>query len=71
MAVVYIWKVVEVAYFKEPLDGQASATRQEAPLPLLVTLWVLVAANFWFGIDPSIPIDLATQQAASFLGGVQ
>ncbi len=71
MAVVYIWKVVEVAYFKEPVDGQAPTTRQEAPLPLLIVLWVLVAANFWFGIDPSIPIGLATQEAASLLGGVQ
>lgn len=71
MAVVYIWKVVEVAYFKEPADGQEGAVRQEAPLPLLVILWALVAANFWFGIDPSLPIGLATQEAASLFGGVR
>jgi multicomponent Na+:H+ antiporter subunit D len=71
MAVVYIWKVVEVAYFKEPADGQDSAGVREAPMPLLATLWLLVLANFWFGIDPSIPISLAEQQAAAFFGGVQ
>lgn len=71
MAVVYIWKVVEVAYFKEPANGQLGAGKQEAPLPLLIVLWVLVGANFWFGIDPSLPIALATQEAASFVGGLQ
>jgi multicomponent Na+:H+ antiporter subunit D len=71
MAVVYIWKVVEVAYFREPVDGQAAAGVREAPLPLLVVLWLLVFANFWFGIDPSLPISLAEQEAAGFFGGAR
>jgi multicomponent Na+:H+ antiporter subunit D len=71
MAVVYIWKVVEVAYFKEPVDGQSMLGVREAPMPLLVMLWVLVFANIWFGIDPSIPITLAKQEAAGFFGGAR
>ena len=71
MAVVYIWKVVEVAYFKEPIDGQSMVGVREAPMPLLVVLWMLVLANIWFGIDPSIPITLAEQEAAGFFGGTR
>ena len=71
MAVVYIWKVVEVAYFKEPIDGQSMVGVRETPMPLLVVLWVLVLANIWFGIDPSIPITLAEQEAAGFFGGTR
>jgi multicomponent Na+:H+ antiporter subunit D len=63
--------VVEVAYFREPVDGQAAAGVREAPLPLLVVLWLLVFANFWFGIDPSLPISLAEQEAAGFFGGAR
>jgi NADH:ubiquinone oxidoreductase subunit 5 (subunit L)/multisubunit Na+/H+ antiporter MnhA subunit len=58
MAVVYVWKVVEVAYFRspaEPATGHAAGTR-EAPLGMLVVLWALIAANFWFGLDTRLPL---------------
>lgn len=72
MAVVYIWKVVEIAYFKVPASGKLEdVKRQEAPLPILVTLWVLVALNIWFGIDPSLPLNLATMEAIDLMGGGQ
>jgi len=65
MAVVYVWKVVEVAYFKTPTEP---VTRQEAPIALQLVLWVLVLANFWFGIDPSLPLTLSTMEASTLLG---
>lgn len=69
MAVVYIWKVVEVAYFKEPTSGRLQdIRREEAPLPILVMLWLLVAANIWFGIDPHLPLTLANMEVAQVLG---
>lgn len=72
MAVVYIWKVVEIAYFKVPDNGSLDdIKRQEAPMAILVTLWVLVAANIWFGIDPDLPLSLANMEAFNLLGGGQ
>jgi hypothetical protein len=69
MAVVYIWKVVEVAYFKAPANGSLQdVKRQEAPLPILVMLWLLVAANIWFGIDPSLPLKVAGMEIGYVLG---
>ena len=67
MAVVYIWKVVEVAYFEE-FPGDQDHPIDEAPLGLLVPTWVLVAASFYFGIDASFTTNAAGAAARSLLG---
>ena len=69
MAVVYVWKVVEVAYLKAP-PGQKldEIKREEAPVLVLVVLWTLVIANVWFGIDPSLPLALANMEVVELLG---
>ena len=73
MAVVYVWKVVEVAYFRVPAEhaaGRAAAIR-EAPLGMLVVLWALIAANFWFGLDTRLPLQLAEMEAGLLLRGLR
>lgn len=65
MAVVYIWKVVEVAYFGTP---DPDTEIREAPLSLLIPTWALVLASFYFGIDASITAGVATRAAESLLG---
>jgi multicomponent Na+:H+ antiporter subunit D len=65
LAVAYIWRIVEVAYFQPPADE----VRREAPLWMLVPIWLLVIANIWFGIDTRLPLDLARQAAAVLVGG--
>jgi multicomponent Na+:H+ antiporter subunit D len=67
MALVYIWKVVEVAYFGEPDPDHEI---REAPLGLLVPTWVLVVASFWFGIDARGTAAVATAAAESLLRGL-
>ena len=61
LAVMYIWKIVEHAYFKKPVthvaDDTASIT--EAPLQMLIPLWMLVAVNFYFGLDTSFSFGFA------------
>ena len=64
LAVVYIWRVVEVAYL-QPADDD---TRCEAPLSMLVPTWVLILANFWFGIDTRVTVGIA-ERAAAMLSG--
>ena len=66
MAVVYIWKVVEVAYFEE-FPGE-EGTVAEAPLGLLLPLWVLVAANVYFGVNATFTARIAGQAAELLLG---
>lgn len=65
MAVVYIWKVVEAAYFR-PFPGDDEPG--EAPLSLLVPLWIMVAANIWFGVNASLTTDVAMQAARILMG---
>jgi multicomponent Na+:H+ antiporter subunit D len=65
LAVVYIWKVVEVAYLQPAED----MSRCEAPLSLLVPTWILVLTNVWFGIDTRLTIGMA-ERAAALLAGV-
>ncbi|MEX2048998.1 MAG: monovalent cation/H+ antiporter subunit D family protein [Gemmatimonadota bacterium] len=66
LAVVYVWKVVEVAYFRR---ADPAADIREAPLSLLAPTWVLVLANLYFGIDASLTAGVATRAAEMLLGG--
>ena len=64
LAVAYVWRVVEIAYFR----GPAREGVREAPWSLLVPTWVLVLANFWLGVDTRVTVGLATQAAQALLG---
>ena len=66
VAVIYIWKVVEAAYFK-PLPPQHAGLR-EAPATLLVATWALVGANLYFGIHATLTVGVAGRAAALLLG---
>ncbi len=65
MAIVYVWRVVEVAYFSPSPDG---APEGEAPLSMLFPTWFLVLANFYFGIDTRVSVGAATRAAEYLLG---
>ena len=67
MAVYYIWRVIEAAWFKPPKDGQAPV--DEAPWALLIPLWLMVALNVYFGLDTRFSLTAAEQAAQTLLGG--
>lgn len=64
IAVVYIWRVVEAAYFR-PAPEQAAVG--EAPVGMLATLWLVALLNLYFGLQPMVPLDLAERAAVSLL----
>ncbi len=66
IAVVYIWRVVEAAYFRERPAGAAMVA--EAPASMLIPIWLLVFANLYFGIDTSLTIGLAGDAARVLFG---
>lgn len=66
LALVYIWRLVEAAYFKPPADRNLEA--REAPPGLLVPTWALIVACIWFGIDTNITIASAGQAAMALWG---
>jgi len=65
MALVYVWKVVEVAYFQEPPEG---AEQREAPAALLIPTAVLIASTIFFGISTTWSAGIARRAAEALLG---
>ena len=68
LAVIYIWKIVEVLFFQET-DEDMHRDVKEAPLAMLVPLWIMVLANIWFGLDTEFSVDIATTAIELLKGG--
>ena len=66
MAVVYIWRIIEIAWFAPAADSVMRLG--EAPLPMLSVTWLVALANVYFGLVPSLPLDLSSTAAGSLLG---
>jgi multicomponent Na+:H+ antiporter subunit D len=69
IAVVYIGRVVEAAYFREPAGAMVNA--REAPLSMLIPLLLLAVATVWFGIDTRWSAEIASSIAQTLLGGLK
>jgi multicomponent Na+:H+ antiporter subunit D len=65
LAVVYIWKIIEVAYFFPAPPDRAPVS--EVPIELLIPLWTLIGCNFYFGIQADITIGIAKEAATILL----
>ncbi len=63
LAVVYTGKVIEALYFRPA--NESSRDVKEAPLLLLIPMWILVLANVYFGFDTRLTAGLALQAAES------
>ena len=66
LAVIYVWRVVEVAYFQKADDD---SNVKEAPFMMQVSMWVLTGATLYFGIQTDLTVNVA-QRAAGLLLGV-
>ena len=66
LAIVYVWRVIETLYMKQPAEG---LSRQEAPLTMLVPLWIMAGATVWFGIDTDLTMTAARTAADGLLHG--
>ena len=66
LAVIYVWRVIEAAYFRPAPAGAAQV--KEAPLAMLAATWVLIGANLYFGIDSTLTVGTASRAAEVLLG---
>ncbi len=66
LAVAYVWRVVEAAYFQP--RPEAAIPVGEAPLAMLIPTWILILANFYFGVDTSVTVGVARQAAEALVG---
>jgi multicomponent Na+:H+ antiporter subunit D len=70
MALVYIWRIVEAAWFAQP-EGSAESPSEppgEAPVAMLAVLWLTALANVYFGLATGLPRHLAESSAVALLG---
>ncbi len=65
MAVVYIWRIVEVACFAKT-EEQGSSAIAVSTLLIAVT-WLAALANIYFGLAPALPLTLSGDAAAELL----
>jgi multicomponent Na+:H+ antiporter subunit D len=66
LALAYIWRLIEAAYFEKPATGSAEVL--EAPMSMLIPIWALVVANFYFGIYTDVSVGTAMRAAGALMG---
>jgi len=66
LAVVYVWRVIETLYMKQPVEGDI---RKEAPLTMLLPLWFMALACIYFGFDTDITLSASRTAAEGLLAG--
>jgi len=70
MAVVYVGRVVEVMLFRESRQTEAATSGlKEAPISMLIPMYVLVAVGLYFGINGEVTLSLAGDAARQLLEG--
>lgn len=67
IAMVYIGKVLEVVWLREP--SPASVEASDPPLAMMLPILVMAGAAVWFGLDTSWTVGLATAAASLLVGG--
>ncbi|OEU85671.1 hypothetical protein DB35_13190 [Streptomyces abyssalis] len=65
LAVFYVGRVVEIAWFREPPEG---AEPVRPATSMVAAVWFLALLSLYFGIDPTLPDRLADAAASALLG---
>jgi multicomponent Na+:H+ antiporter subunit D len=69
LAIVYVWRFVEAAYFSEP--AKDLPPRGEPGWPMLLPALLLVGATLYFGFDTSFTVASASGAAALLMSGLR
>ena len=69
LALIYIWRLVEIIWLRPPLDPKLVI--KEAPLTMLIPMWILIGTSIAFGIDATWTAESAQAAARVILEGAQ
>jgi multicomponent Na+:H+ antiporter subunit D len=69
IAVVYVGRIVEIAWFREPSKEVSAGGR--LPIEMLGVTWVMAAATIYFGLDAEFTAGLASRAAETLLAGLK
>jgi len=67
LAVIYVGRVVEVAWFREP--HTAAAAPRDPPIEMLAVTWALALATVYFGFNTDVSVGVAMDAASILLAG--
>lgn len=65
LTLIYVGKVLEVAYFKPAPEG---IKKQKVPVTMIVSLWVFALSNIYFGLDTEISMNISTLAVDQLMG---
>ncbi len=65
LSVIYIGRIIELMAQKPAVSAPPV---REAPLSMLIPMWILVAANIYFGLNTELTVDLAERAAHALMG---
>ncbi len=66
ITIIYVGRVIEAVWFREPSTIAADAV--EAPLEMLIPIWLLAGGTVFFGLDTNLTVGVAAKAAAVLLG---
>lgn len=69
LAVVYVGRVVEALYFRQPAGDHVRPDLREAPFAMLAPTWILIAAAIVFGLTTDWTYGVAAEAAGLLLQG--
>jgi multicomponent Na+:H+ antiporter subunit D len=69
IAVVYVGRVIEIAWLREPTAAIKGAS--EPPLEMLAFTWILTAAIVYLGFDTDLTAGIAARAAEILLAGIK
>ncbi len=67
LAVIYMGRILEAVFFRAPANPRK--TRKEAPLLILIPLWVLALASLFIGVNGALPFEMSNDAAIYIFGG--
>ncbi|MEM9053715.1 MAG: monovalent cation/H+ antiporter subunit D family protein [Pseudomonadota bacterium] len=67
LAVIYMGRILELVFFRAPLNPNKK--HDEAPMLILVPLWIMALGSLWIGIQGSFVADLANDAASALFIG--
>lgn len=67
LALIYVWRLVEIIWLEQPDNPNQKLA--EAPLSMLIPMWILIGASVVFGIDATWTAESARAAAGLLLDG--
>jgi len=65
LTLIYVGRVIEVAYFREAPEG---VKQQKIPKTMLIALWIFALSNIYFGLNTDISVGISTLAVDQLVG---